>query len=111
MSSRIDRFAIESTVGDRDVMVRVVGDVDMATAGFLAAELAQAVEGFDGAVTVNMAGVTFLDSAGLCALLRAHTALDTRGRRLVVTSPARAASRTFELAGLLDTFHLATQPD
>jgi anti-sigma B factor antagonist len=111
LSNRVDGFAVESIGGDHDVIIRVVGDVDLVTAGLLGAELEQAVEGSDGAVIVNMAGVTFLDSAGLWVLLRAQAALDTLGRRLVVASPARPASRTLELAGLLDTFHLPSEPD
>jgi len=46
------------------VTVRVVGDVDMDTAGMLAAQLDRAVAGYPGDVTVDLAGVTFLDSTG-----------------------------------------------
>jgi STAS domain len=44
-----------------------------------------------GDVTVDLAGVTFLDSVGLCVLLRARTALAAIGRRLLLAAPARAA--------------------
>jgi anti-anti-sigma factor len=60
-------------------------------------------------VTVNLAGVTFMDSTGLIALLRAHAALITLDRRLVVDAPAPAATRIFELTGLQDTFQLASE--
>ena len=63
-----------------------------------------AVEGSAGDVTVDLAGVTFLDSMGLCVLLRARAALIALDRGLVVAGPSRAAARIFELAGLQDKF-------
>ena len=59
-----------------------------------------------GDVTVDLADVTF---DRLCVLLRARTALDAVGRHLLLGGPARAATRIFELAGLQDTFRLATE--
>jgi anti-sigma B factor antagonist len=76
----------------------------------LAAQLERAVEGCVGAVTVNMAGVTFLDSTGLTVLLRARAALIAVDRDLVVTAPSRPTTRIFELTGLHDTFRLASEP-
>ena len=76
----------------------------MAAAGLLTAELDRAIERFAGDVTVNLAAVTFVDSTGLSALLRARAALVALGRRFVVDAPAPAATRIFELTGLQDTF-------
>jgi anti-sigma B factor antagonist len=110
MSSIVDDFAVEFLDDGCDVTIRVVGEVDMATAGLLAAQLERAVEGCVGAVTVNMAGVTFLDSTGLTVLLRARAALIAVDRDLVVTAPSRPTTRIFELTGLHDTFRLASEP-
>jgi anti-anti-sigma factor len=76
----------------------------------LAAQLDLAVEGFAGDVTVDLADVTFLDSTGLCVLLRARAALITLDRGLVVAGASRAAARIFELAGLQHKFRLASEP-
>ena len=110
MSSAVDDFAVEFLDDGSGVRVRVIGDVDMDTARVLGAQLDRAVEGFPGEVTVDLAGVTFLDSMGLCVLLRARAALIARDRGLVVAGPSRAATRIFELAGLRDTFRLASEP-
>jgi anti-sigma B factor antagonist len=75
MSSTVDALAVEVIDDGLDVAIHVTGEVDMATAGLLEAQLERAVEGCAGAVTVNMAGVTFLDSTGLSVLLRARGAL------------------------------------
>jgi anti-anti-sigma factor len=107
MSSAVDDFAVELIDDGSGVTIRVVGDVDMDTASVLGAQLDRAVEGFPGEVTVDLAGVTFLDSMGLCVLLRARTALIALDRGLVVAGPSRAAARIFERAGLQHTFRLA----
>ena len=59
---------------------------------------------------MNLAGVTFMDSTGLHALLRARTALAASVAGW--SSPSRVGRRTrlFQLAGLLDTFELAGEP-
>jgi anti-sigma B factor antagonist len=110
MSSAVEEFAVEFSDDGVGVTVRVVGDVDIDTAGVLAAQLDRAVDGFTGDVTVDMAGVAFLDSLGLCVLLRARSALDAAGRQLLLAAPARAATRIFELTGLQHRFRLASEP-
>jgi len=109
MSSSVEYFAVEVIDDGRGSAVRVVGELDMAVAGWLSAELDRAIEGCDGDVTVNLAAVTFVDSTGLSALLRAHAALVALGRRHVVDAPAPAATRIFELTGLQDTFYLGAE--
>ena len=107
MSSAVDDFAVEFIDDGCDVTIHIVGEVDMATAGLLAAQFERAVEGCAGAVTVNMAGVTFLDSTGLTVLVRARRALSALDRDLLVTAPSESTTRIFELTGLHDTFPLA----
>jgi anti-anti-sigma factor len=109
MSSSVEHFAVEFVDDGRGGMIRVVGELDMAAAGLLSAEVDRAIESSAGDVTVNLAAVTFLDSTGLSVLLRARAALVALGRRLVVDAPAPAATRIFELTGLQDTFQLATE--
>jgi anti-anti-sigma factor len=108
MSSAVEDFAVEFIDDGDGVTVRVMGDVDMDTASKLAGQLHRAIDGFSGDVTVDMAGVTFLDSMGLHVLLRARTALDAVGRELVLAGPGRAATRIFELAGLQGKFRMTS---
>ena len=81
----------------------VIGELDLLTVGLLTAQLERAIDGFDGAVTLNMAGVT-LPGLDACALVRAHTVLVAAGSSLVPAEPRRATTRLLELTGLLDTF-------
>ena len=104
-----DDFTVEFHPDDSGVTLAVIGELDLLTVGLVTAQLERAIDGFGGAVTVNMAGVTFLDSTALCALVRAHTALAAMDRSLVLAEPQRATTRLLELTGLLDTFPLAPE--
>lgn len=44
--------------------------------------------------------VTFLDSAGLVAVLAAHRLISAAGRRLEVRNPSRLVYRVFDLSGV-----------
>ena len=72
------------------------GEVDAATSW----ALAQALDDPD-VVTIDCAGVSFLDAAGLRALL--HAALT---RRLTLRSPSTAVVRVLTVAGQMDEFDI-----
>ena len=59
------------------------------------------------AITLNAAGLTFIDSSGLMALHRARTAADEAGVAFRITEPSPALRRIAEFGGaedlLLDT--------
>ena len=92
MTSSVDRFGVECHSYGSEVTVRVVGEVDMATAGVLAARLDRAIKCFNGGVRVNLAGVTFMDSTGL----HARCVLGPRSPRSVAgwSSPSRVGNGT-----------------
>jgi anti-anti-sigma factor len=82
--------------------VRVHGDLDFRSAPLVRDALVEAISqplGED--VQVDLAGVTFLDCAGLGALIAASNAARTRARRIFVTNPSGAARRVLEICDLL----------
>ena len=58
------------------------------------------MEGGKGNVVIDLAGVRFMDSAGLNILIRCFKPLDAQGRRLVLRRPQDAVRRTLELGGI-----------
>ncbi|HEU4979188.1 MAG TPA: STAS domain-containing protein [Solirubrobacteraceae bacterium] len=78
-------------------VIRIDGEIDVATAPALRRALAAAgVEGTD--VTVDLTHTTFLDSCGLNVLLDAAGAAERSGHRLdVLCAEAGAARRLFAI--------------
>jgi anti-sigma B factor antagonist len=95
------------------VTVTVIGDVDATGApvldGCLEELLARPAVG---AVELDLSGVTFLDSAGLTVLARAHRSAERAGQVLRMRcGTRRAVLRPLEITGLAGTFTIVdTQP-
>lgn len=53
-------------------------------------------------IVVDLGGVTFLDSAGLCVLAAAHRRTKGRGIQLRVLASSRAVIRPLQITGLWD---------
>jgi len=97
-----DGMTIHAVATYRGCAVTVRGDVDADTAPGLRTCLLE-VLGRTGVTTVDLdlAGVTFLNSAGLTALVVAHRAAQRSGRMLSVrTGTSRAVVRPLQITGL-----------
>ena len=98
---------VERTTGGS--VVRVRGEVDLATSPALADALA-GIAAADGPVVVDLTDVGFLDSSGLSVLLQARERLAAGpGLRLVVTRPA--LTRVLAVTGLDEVFDVAPTVD
>jgi anti-sigma B factor antagonist len=73
------------------------GEVDIATAPRLEARLRRALDEGARDVVVNLRDVTFIDSAGITALLRAAENARWRYGHLFLTRPTAQAMRVLEL--------------
>jgi anti-sigma B factor antagonist len=95
-------FAVATAASAGGSVVTVRGDVDATTAPELRACLLAVLERPGAAdVEVDLTDVTFLDSAGLTALVVAHRAAERAGRVLRIRCGAgRAVTRPLALTGL-----------
>lgn len=75
----------------------VRGEIDAHTAPTLAAAMAELPTGV---VTVDMAGVSFMDSSGLRVLIEAATRARDGGGDLVIAHPTPGITRLVEISGL-----------
>ena len=58
-------------------------------------------------IVVDLGGVTFLDSAGLCVLAAAHRRTKGRDLRLRVLASSRAVIRPLQITGLWDLLRVS----
>lgn len=91
-----------ATHRDSDTATVVVGgDVDLATVAGLDRQIASALDtpGI-AAVTVDLSDVTFLDSSGISALIKARKLADERKIRLRVNGASGFIRQVLELSGV-----------
>jgi anti-anti-sigma factor len=82
-------------------LLRLEGELDLATAPELSTAVQQALEGARQPVVLDMAAVGFIDSTGVRTLLEAqHLA----GRDLVLMAPSGAVTRVLDLTRLRGRF-------
>ncbi len=85
------------------VLVTPSGEVDRDTAGELRRRLTEAVgQAGTGVVDVDLAGVTFMDSSGIGALIAAHRLAGTTGATLRVRDPGPPVRTVLELTNVWD---------
>lgn len=91
---------IASTQRDGTVAVKVTGDVDLLSRELLARSLADAVGQAESGVEVDMAGVAFLDSSGMSALLSGRRAAEDAGLTFRIIAAGDLVRRVMELTGV-----------
>jgi anti-sigma B factor antagonist len=99
---------VETTITEGVVQIRVFGDIDMASAPFLGAELDGVLDVGPGSLAVDLTEVTFLDSTGLRVLLRAR---DRLGAFTVVVTDTGPVRRLLEQTGALELFNVVDRLD
>jgi anti-sigma B factor antagonist len=96
------RFSVRTEhAGPSTVVVVVTGEVDIETAPTFERELAGVVEGgFPKALIVDLTAVTFIDSTGLTALVRAFERQRLAGNQLGIVSDDSRVAMMLEVSRL-----------
>ena len=97
-----DLVSIDVMASATGVLLTVAGEVDSSTAPSLRATVDTAFADGARSLTVDLDGVTFLDSAGLCVLAGAHRRAAEDGVVLRVVASTRAVIRPLQITGLYD---------
>jgi len=94
-------FAVVVTCGDGCRVVHVRGELDLAVAGQLTKQLCD-LAGSD--VVVDLSDLTFIDAAGLRALVTANHKVRSHGHQLTVRGAHGLVRRVFEVTRLAGLF-------
>jgi anti-anti-sigma factor len=96
-------LAYQTTIEGK-ATVQVRGELDIATADQAYAYLRDVVDSQRGPVTMNLAGLTFCDAAGLGVLARVAGHAKRSGRCLKLTAARPSLLRIMRITGLDETF-------
>lgn len=100
VSHQFDYLAAVVSEENGSVEVAVSGEFDAYTAPRLQEELARLCGAEHRRVVVDLSSTTFIDAAGVAALVAARTHCHKGGGWLHVRSPSPFASRVLEMTGL-----------
>jgi anti-anti-sigma factor len=89
---------------DGRATVRVTGELDIATADQAYAYLRDVVDSQAGPVTLNLAGLTFCDAAGLGVLARVAGYAKRSGHSLKLAAARPSLLRIMRITGMDDAF-------
>ena len=89
---------------DGTVLIRLQGELDMCTAPTLGEDLTEALDAMPKAISLDLSGLTFLDSTGIRVLLSAHRRAAAQDCGFILRSPQRPVLRVLKLAGLDQLF-------
>jgi len=100
----------EAATGGGTLMI-VTGVVDMASADALAGRLREAVaRPGESALTVDLAGVSFLDSNGIRVLIEAYRMAEHRNVVLRIRDPRPVVDRVLRVTGVAGLLGLPAAP-
>jgi len=97
----------ESALSEDDAgetILALSGEIDLATADAAAERGIEALESAQDELVIDLGDVTFVDSAGLTALVRIRKTALGDGKRVLVISAQPYLQRAFELTGLANAF-------
>lgn len=84
----------------RTVEISLTGEFDLGSASLLVGEIEQRLEDGARVFRVDLRNVSFLDSAGVKALLCCLRSVRVRGGRLLLARPSSPVRRVFAALGL-----------
>jgi anti-sigma B factor antagonist len=100
--SQAELLRIDARYEGADAIITVAGELDHSTAARFLACIREALDTQPRSIVVDGHGLTFTDSSGLAALLRARGVAQEAGVAFRVSSPSPKLQRFVELTGTKD---------
>jgi anti-anti-sigma factor len=104
-------FNVKTDDDAQAVVIRVTGELDLASSPALEQELERGAAAGAQLVIVDLRQLEFMDSTGLSVLVRAHQRATENGQRFGVVKGPQQVQRLLSLTGVADRLNLADSPD
>lgn len=103
-------FQVESDRIEGVSLLRLQGELDMATAVELRRAVADAISGAPLVVILDLSELTFIDSTGIGVLLGSSHKAREAGCSFVVRSPSRSVRKALHLTGVDQALDIESDP-
>ena len=90
---------------DNGAVLKLTGRLDTKTAKEASETFSKVGEQYDN-VTLDMAGISYISSAGIRAIRNLYMILYRKGGKLAVTNPGDVVVQVFQMTGLASLFDL-----
>lgn len=111
MTSEKSSLTIEVRSSPEAETIALIGEADLAGVPEIEAAFEEIRAKQPGLTVLDLRSLTFIDSSGLHALVKAHQQHLARGHELEIVPPPEEVHRIFELTGLDETLPFrGTQP-
>ena len=97
-----DLVTIDVSDSGPSVRVTAAGEIDSTSAPIVRDRLDALLDGGARDITIDLTGVTFLDSAGLCVLASTYRRAAEQSAQIRVLASSRAVIRPLQITGLWD---------
>ena len=104
---QLPAFDLLIVQSEDQIVVKVLGDLDLDNAPRLGAVLTDLAGQGGVHVTLDLGGMTFIDSTGLSVLIRGLRRLREVGGDLALQSPSATAIKVLEITGLTSVFAIS----
>lgn len=94
------RRSLRAEIADDAPVLRLIGELDAEDAPAVRHLLAEQILTGGGSLVLDLSELTFIDSAGLAALIAAHKGTRSAGTSLVLAQPSAAVRKVLSLTGL-----------
>ena len=107
---RLEFLASVAPGPEEGSVVTIIGELDVDAAQTVGDAFDEAIE-HPGPVELDMRGVSFVDSTGIAALVRAARKLHEEGRTLAIKGARQRVRGILELSGLISEGWVVLEPD
>jgi anti-sigma B factor antagonist len=97
-------FELWVSGSEGSITAHLAGELDTVTAPGFAQQLADLFDEGARQLTLDLAGLSFIDSSGLSALVSTLKRYRADGGEVVLRSPSRATAKVLEICGLSQVF-------
>jgi anti-sigma B factor antagonist len=96
----LPEFSIDVATDGGALILRLCGELDMATSRLLESELGKAAESTARKIVLDLRALRFIDSTGMTLLADAFETSQANGRRLTLRHPPQQVEQLLSLTGL-----------